>query len=397
MLNKILFNFKNKTQLYIAFAGGILGFVFLITSIHYLIKVGEFGKGAEILGKNTLIVQKKVSTYSSMGVAKVNFSEQELNALIKKKFITKVDPILNNTFGVSLQTDSDMVPYFRTDVYVQSINPSFLKIDTNVWQWQPGDEFVPIVLPRDFLVMLNTFASARGIPQVSEDLAKSIDFKFTLFNAGKQKKEWEKARIVGFTSEVSSLLVPKSFMTYGNQEFAIEEDEKSAKVTQILVEIEEGKFGDFEKLMKKHGLETKESALIVGKLKSVAGTLFSVVMVISIITVVLATLLLLQYAQLIMTKNEYQIKTLLHIGYSPEKLIRDVTRYFIKVFMWICFVSISLFIAIKFLGDYLLTKGGITISSGFTWLSFFSVFLAMVVFIFLNHQNAKKEILKHYS
>ena len=64
MLKKILFKFQNKTQLIIAMIGAFLGFTFLIISIHYLIRVNEFGQGEEILGNNTMIVQKKVSSYS---------------------------------------------------------------------------------------------------------------------------------------------------------------------------------------------------------------------------------------------------------------------------------------------------------------------------------------------
>ena len=59
MLNKLLFKNQDLKQLVIAVIGAFLGITFLITSIHYLIKVNEFGKGSEILGPNTVIVQKR--------------------------------------------------------------------------------------------------------------------------------------------------------------------------------------------------------------------------------------------------------------------------------------------------------------------------------------------------
>lgn len=389
MIKKILFKFQNKTQLIIAMIGAFLGFTFLIVSIHYLIRVNEFGQGEEILGNNTMIVQKKVSSYNSINLAKTDFSKKEIQHIKDQSFTASVQPILSNSFGVSLQTDSELIPYFRTDVFVQSIDEGFTKIDPKKWKWKEGDEFVPIVLPRDFLVMLNTFASAKGIPQVSDDLAKTVGFKFTLYND--DNKEWQKAKIVGFTNEVSAILVPSSFMEYGNKKFPTE---TPAKVTQLMLSVKEGSFGDFEKFLKQRSMESKETSMIVGKLKSVAGTMFSILIAISIITVFLAGLVLVQYAQLLISKNEYEIKTLLRIGYSPALVINTITGYFIKVFAIISVFSIAAFIGLKFLTDYLLQKGGIQISTSYTILSISAVLIAFGLYTLVNYMNAKKGVLK---
>lgn len=389
MLKKILFNNQVKSQLIIAVIGSFLGFTFLITSIHYLIRVNEFGEGEEILGSNSIIIQKKVSNYNSLNIAKTDFGEKEIQNLNNQTFVEHVEPILSNSFGVSFQTDSDLVPYFRTDVFVQSVNSDFLKFDPKSWKWQEGDEFVPIVLPREFLVMLNTFASAKGLPQVSDELAKSIGFKFKLYND--VDSEFQQAKIIGFTSEVSAILVPSEFMEYGNLKFPTK---VPAKVTQLMVSVKEGNFGTFENFMEERALESKESSMIVGKLKSVAGTLFGIVMGISIIAVFLASLVLVQYAQLMMTKNAYEIKTLLRIGYAPKSIIQAIITYFIKVFAVITLLSATSFILLKSFIDGIMIKGGIMISESFTFLSFSSVLVAFAIYTLVNYLNAKKEILR---
>ena len=388
MLKKILFSFQNKLQLIIAVIGAFLGFTFLITSIHYLIRVNEFGTGAEILGNNSIIIQKKITNYSSMKLAKNNFSEQEIKNLSKIPYIQHVEPVQNNNFNVSLQTDSELVPYFRSDVFVQSVNSNFFKLDSTKWKWKKGDAFVPIILPREFLVMLNTFASASGIPPVSDEIAKNINFKFTLYND--DKKEWVDAKIIDFTSEISSILVPHSFMEYGNITFPTSNTEK---IIQLIVSVKEGSFGEFEKLMKERSLESKASSMIVGKLKSVAGTLFSILIGISTLVIFLAGLVLLQYAQLMMSKNEYEITTLLRIGYSPKIIILTIVNYFVKVFAIICSLSIITFLCFKIIIDRLLLKGGITINSSFTWLSFGAVLFVFLAFTYINYRKVKKEIL----
>ncbi|MEX2485171.1 MAG: hypothetical protein WED10_11445 [Brumimicrobium sp.] len=389
MIKKILFQFQNKTQLIVAMIGAFLGFTFLIISIHYLIRVNEFGEGEEILGNNTMIIQKKITNYNSLNVSKTDFSEKEIKSIREKSFSASVQPIQSNSFGVSLQTNSDLVPYFRSDVFVQSIDEGFTKIDSSKWKWKEGDEFVPIVLPRDFLVMLNTFASAKGIPQVSDDLAKSIGFKFTLYND--DKKEWQDVRIVGFTNEVSAILVPASFMEYGNKHFPTE---TPAKITQLMVSVKEGNFGEFEDFLKKRSMESKENSMIVGKLKSVAGTMFSILIGISVITVFLAGLVLVQYAQLLISKNEYEIRTLLRIGYSPKLITMQILNYFIKVFALITGFSLVAFALLKLLIDSLLSKGGIQISDQYTLLSILALIVAFGLYTLVNYFNAKKGVLK---
>lgn len=389
MLKKILFSYQNKTQLVVAMIGSFLGFTFLITSIHYLIRVNEFGEGEEILGDNTMIVQKKVTSFNSMNLAKTDFSEKEIKHIGEQSFTSAVEPILSNSFGVSLQTDSELVPYFRSDVFVQSIDQDFIKIKSDDWNWKEGDKFVPIVMPRDFLVMLNTFASAKGIPQVSDDLAKSIGFKFTLYND--EGKEWQQAKIVGFTNEVSAILVPQSFMEYGNAKYPTK---TPAKVTQLMLTVKENEFGKFEAFMRKRSMESKATSMVVGKLKSVAGTLFTVLIAISVITVFLAGLVLVQYAQLLISKNEYEIRTLLRIGYAPKVITMKILNYFIIVFALITGISIVVFLGAKLWIDNLLIEGGIQINTSLTWLSLLAVLLAFGIYTIVNYWNARKGVLK---
>ena len=146
--------------------------------------------------------------------------------------------------------------------------------------------------------------------------------------------------------------------------------------------------------MKQRSLETKEASKIIGKLKSVAGTMFSILIAISTLTVFLAGLVLVQYAQLLISKNEYEIKTLLRIGYSPSLITKIITGYFIKVFAIISLFSILSFAGLKVLIDGILKDGGIQISTNFTVLSFSAVVIAFGLYTLVNYMNAKKGVLK---
>lgn len=391
MLNKLLFRNQEMKQLIIAMIGAFLGITFLVTSIHYLIKVNEFGRGSEILGPNTIIVQKKVTNSSSLGLTKTDFSESEIKKLKAYPFVNDVKPVISNNFKVWFQTDDPLVPEFKTDVFFQTVDSSFLDVNTKEWNWKKGDDFVPFIMPRDFLVMLNTFMSASDIPQVSEELAKKVKFKFRISN-GSEREEFE-ARIIGFTNEVSAILVPESFMKYGNDNFAIDDD---VKITQVMISSNESEFGLLEDLLTKKGLESKKSQVVIARLKSVVGTLIMVVLGISVIAVFVSGLVLIQYMQLLMTRNAYEVRTLLRIGYSPYLIIRKFFIYFVKIFGIVSALGLIMFIPFKFFLDNMFETGGLYIDTSMTFMSILVLLVAYALFALSSFLSAKKGIFKEY-
>lgn len=393
MLNKLLFKNQDRKQLIIAMVGAFMGITFLITSIHYLIKVNEFGKGADILGPNTIIVQKKVTNSSSLNLTKTDFSKNEIKNMIAETFVKDVKPVVSNNFDVSFQTDDPLVPYFRTDVFIQTVDKNFLDVKTTKWHWTKNDKFVPIIMPREFLVMLNTFMSASGIPQVSDDLAMDIKFKFKLWNSEKQIEERVDAKIIGFTNEVSSLLVPESFMKYGNDVYS---DGSEQKITQIMISGEESQFGLVEDLLTKRGLESKNSQMMIGRLKSVVGTLILVVLGVSIIAVFVSGLVLIQYMQLLMSRNLYEVRTLMRIGFHPNELIKTFFNYFVKIFGYVSVIGIAIFFIFKFFLDKMFDEGGLYIDKGLTWQSGVILAFSYLLFAVASYKSAKKEIFNQY-
>jgi len=391
MISKLLFQGQNKKQLLIASLGLFLGILFLLISIHYWVKIQEIGKEGEVLGTNTLIVQKKVSSSSSLKLSKTDFSLNEILKIKSESFIKNVAPIKSNNFNVSFQTSDPHVPYFRSDIFIQALDKEFLDIKIKNWTWDSEIDEVPMIMPREFLVMLNTFMSAKGIPQVSDELAKEIKFQFKIWN--KNKVKYFNVRIVGFTNEVSSVLVPMEFMDFSAANFGGEE---SQKVTQVIIQGKEGEFGLVEKLLIKRGLEPKKSQLIVGRLKSVVQTLFIVVLIIALTTLLLSSLILIQFLQLLVSRNSYNIQTLIRIGFDHKKMIKLFVKYLVLFFAAVSFFTIVVFGLVKFSIDGLFQKGGLYLSDSFSFLSLFILFFVFLLFVISVYRTAKKEILKHY-
>ena len=391
MLRKLLFQQQERKQLIIAIAGALLGFTFLIAAVHYLVKVNDYGKESDMLGANVIIVQKQVNVGSLVGLGKADFSNSELEDLREKKFINQVAPIISNNFNVSFQTDDKQVPYFRTDIFVQTLNPEFLDVKTDKRKWSKDAAYVPIILPREFLVMMNTFMSSMKMPPIPEDLAMEVGFKFMLRKG--DRKEYYPARVVGFTNEISAVLVPESFMEYGNTEFQLDEE---PQITQIAIKSEDGSFGLLQEHMDEYGYETKNSQAIIGRLKSVVNILLSIILTISVVTVVSSSLVLLQYAQLLITRNAYTIRTLLRIGYAPKTIIKQFQSYFVRLFGIITLIAYGLFSIVKLFIDDLMAQGGLDLGQSHTFLAPIILFGTFLVFSLISYQTAKKEIFKDF-
>jgi hypothetical protein len=388
MIRKLLFNHQDKKQLYIALLGVFIGITFLVTSVHYLLRVSEFGKDTEIIGANILVIQRKVTSSSTLNLTKTDFELEEIEQMKKEPFIEDVQAVVSNNFGVWLEINEKAIPPFKTDVFIQAVDKKFLDVKSDKWKWKEGDSFVPIIMPRDFIVMLNTFMSASGIPQISDELALDIKFKLRISNG--QKQEWVDSKIIGFTNEIPALLVPEEFMDYANANFS---DGSEANITQVMIAGKEGEFGKLEAYMDEHGLESRNSQVVVSRLKSIVGTLFGVISGISVITVLLSGLVLIQYLQLLMTHNKYEIRTLLRLGYAPKGLINAFFWYFLKLFVIIASLGFLSFVGLKFIIDEIFKTGGIYLNESISLISVITLIISLLIFAFSSLITANKGVL----
>jgi hypothetical protein len=298
-----------------------------------------------------------------------------------------VQPVESNNFNITIETADPSVPRFRGDIFIQTVDPDFLDIKSDKWHWKEGDTLVPILMPRDLLVMMNMFMSSKGMPQISDELAMDIKFKFALKND--TMKEYISCRIIGFTNEVPSVLVPQSFMNWANNRFAPDAEQK---ITQIMISGKENEFGLVEQMLEEKHLESKNAQVVVGRLKSMVGTLILVVLGISIIAVFLSGLVLIQYLQLLLSKNLYEVRTLMRLGHHPNTLVKNFFVYFSKVFGIIGILSLAAFIGFKLFLDSLFESGGLYIDTHLSVMSILALVFAYSLFALASYLGARKGI-----
>ena len=388
-MRQLFFKYQNKKQLTLALVGTFLGLFFLFTSLHFLHKIYTYGENSEMLSKNTIVIQKKVTSGPLLGLNNPEFSDEQIDEVRSMEFVESCDPIRSNTFDVVLSIDDPLIPAFNSNIYVQSVHEDYLDVKTDHWDWDEGNKTLPIIMPRDFLMMMNNFLSASNIPQLSDDLV--LDLKIDLNIGPRNYRETIHARIVGFTNELSSILVPEYFLNWANQKYGEKEKEV---ISQLVVKSKDGQFGLLENYLEENEFESKKSQLLIAKLKSTLGVLLTIISAISLLAVFLSMLVLIQYLQLIMTKNDYEIRTLLRLGHSPNQLIKVFLRYFMSLFSVVAVLSLLLFIPAKYYLQQIFISNGISLDSSLSIYLFLLVIFVFIVFALSIWLSTKKRIYK---
>jgi hypothetical protein len=392
MLKKILFRNSSTTQFLFATLGSLIGLTALLLSIQLILDVNSFHDSEEdLFGPNSVVIQKKVTKLSTIGLNSTEFMPNDIASLKQKEFITDIAPFQSADFKVGIsEVEGDGLPHFYADMFFQSIPNRFMDIDVN-WDWSEDSEFIPIVLPRDFIMIINYgFAQSQGLNQISEDLL--MQARLTIHLEGNNKKEKMIGRVVGFSQKISSILVPDSFLTYANAKFG---SPNEIHPNRLFITTKDNSYGELDELMNDMNLDVSESAIDVAKIKTIIAVVIGIFGIASVLIMLLSLLGFVQYSQLVLSKASYEIKTLLRIGYSIKQIVQNFIRQLSVTFGVITLISILIMFGIKFLIiNTWLAKNGIIIASSSTYITLFIGILCFVLFIISNYLNIKKTVHK---
>lgn len=365
--HKLFFATTNKTQLIVAVLATFIGFLLLLIGVNYVFQIQNYRSKNELLTENVFVVQRKVSNGGAFKLQKSDFTLKDQEEIRKQPFIESFQPLTTNNFDLDFQLSDENMPYMRTDIFIQSILPEFLDVKNIDWHWDSTQKFVPIIIPKEFLIMMNSFMSSKDMPQISEELAKKIHFKFNL-KKGDQKESID-CRVVGFTSVFSAVLVPDEFMKYGSDKYGKDQQ----KITQLILSHKKENFGDFKQFLANNFLETKSTDLVMSQIKSMTLILFNFIVFLALIIIVLSTTIFIQYSQLMIESKKYEVQTMLRLGHKVSVISNVIFRYFLKIILAINIFVIGIFIAgVLFLNVYF-TK------YGFDFENFLSLYPFMIL------------------
>lgn len=355
-LTKLLWSSNRKGSIIMSSFGLLIGYFVVLVSVNiYLIVNSTINKDETLFSKDFLVINKEVSFLNTLSLAQSDFSEKELDEIREQPFVKSLSPFISNSFKIGAYNDpTDKIPGFYTELFFQSIPSGFLNIKDKKWKWKKGQKEIPIIFPGDYLKLYNFgFAKSQGLPQVSAETIGKVSFNVKI--EGKGKTTVFRARIIGITDKVNSVLVPIEFMNWANKEYGSDEAVKSS---MLLLEANNISNPEIFEFLKKHHYETNTERIKNSKTTVFLRIIFAITLTIGLLITVLSLLLFILSLNLIIVKSKEEIVKLFHIGYKLNQLVSFYGILLIIILLLInILVLLALYFGIIYFSQFLVSAG----------------------------------------
>ena len=287
----------------------------------------------DVFSAHTVTVSKNVTVFKTANKEGLYFSEKELKRLKEQEFVKEVAQFNSATFNTSAAISFDG-QRMSTDLFFESVPDSYLDIESDEWQWDSTSDFLPIIIPEDYLNLYNFgFAESQSLPVVSPALLSQVTF--SIFVEGNGKSKVYNSRIVGLTGKINSILVPEDFLRWANSEFGSAEEKGSSR---LLVEFSDASDERIPQYFEANGLNINKSELETSKMAFFFKLAMLFVTVIAVIIIVLSVAFIIMSMNLIVQRNREMFVNLHNIGYS----VKDISRFYKVVVSVITVVDLLL-------------------------------------------------------
>ena len=377
---------KNKAARWFGYIGLGIGLFILLASLQLFLDINALltEKNIRKDGFDFISVTKTI-TNENMGKDN-RFSMADIKEFKEQKFITDAAPLISNQFRAKASA-GNIIP-FSTDLFLESIDNNFLDTLPVDFNWHPGQQVIPIIFSTDYLEMYNIFAPAQGLPQLSAATASSVNIILECY--GPLGPVTYKARIVGLSDRINSILVPLNFLDWANKEYGLQTETGAARVYIKTVDANNPQFLDY--LQQKNYHINKDKTKF-GRVKKVLQAVVSGMGVFAILVILLSLFLFSIYLQLMIARSKNNLQLLITLGYSPHWLSKQVARQWTPVYA----IIFLLVLVLVQMGQYVFCSLLPDASNLSVFISPWVVLLALVFFagsLFLNFRFIKKAVLK---
>jgi hypothetical protein len=373
------------------FFANLCGMVIVLLGIQFYQDVAPvFTEGDSFMKKDYLIVSKKVSTLGSFVGKSSTFSDSDIEEILDQPFTKEVGAFTPSQFKVSAGVGMEQIGLnMSTAMFFESVPDKYVDVNLDEWHFEPGQEVVPIIIPRNYLNLYNFgFAQSRNLPQLSEGVMNLINLEVRISGGGRQNSY--KGKIAGFSNRLNTILVPESFMVWANANYS---DGKSDKEpSRLIVEVGNPTDDRIARFFKEHGYETEDDKLDAGKttwfLKVVVGIVLAVGLLISI----LSFYILMLSIYLLLQKNSTKLENLLLIGYGPNRVALPYQILTIGLNACVLVLAIGVVLYVRTLYMDVVVQMFPSLGEGNVWLMMLIGILLFLGVSFFNVVAVKKKV-----
>ena len=267
-----------------------------------------------------VVLSKKVD---GVGFAPISFSADEISDLERQSWVKKVGRFTSSQFAVNGSVDMGG-QRLSTYMFFESVPDDFFDVKPERWDFPNAQNFVPIVLSKDYLTLYNFgFATPQGLPQISEDFIADIPVTLRLTGQDMRTEEFS-AAIVGFSSRLNTIAVPQSFMDWANQRYASVETEQQQGASRLIVKVDRLNADKMNAYVEQKEMEISGDKAETGNISSFLSIVSTVVTTNGLVICLLSVFILVLSIFLLLQKSQGVLRNLMLLGYHPN----DVARYY---------------------------------------------------------------------
>jgi len=291
--------------------------IVLLTSQIYFDIIPLISQETDVFKNDAAVISKTVSAFKTLDKEKIYFTDKEINELKSQEFIKEVSKFNNANFEIRVIANTDEMTFY-TDLFFESIPNKYLDVDPDDWEWKPSLDFIPIIIPEDYLNLYNHgLAQSQGGKVVSKNMMSSINLRLEVEGKGKSKNF--QSRIVGFSNKINSILVPENFLTWANEEFGREDDTKSSR---LLIEFNDPSDNRILEFFNEKNYSISKKDLEFSKIIFFFKSALLFVFLIALIIIFLSIAFILLSMNLIIQRNKELLINLYSIGYNYGKIAK---------------------------------------------------------------------------
>lgn len=269
-----------------------------------------------LTGSSYAVISKPVDTMASaLGGDKV-FTEDEIGELAAQPAVSGVGRFTPSTYEVYARISLGNGAEMSTDMFFESVPDAFVDIESEQWRFVEGGKYLPIILPRNYLDLYNFgFASAKGLPKLSEDVAGVLNINIDIIGRG--RRDTYLGFIAGFSNRLNTILVPQSFMDYANRQYGTLPDPAPSR---LIIEVANPSDEALALMLKDKGYEVTEGDDNSGRLAFFLRVVVGLVISVGLLISALAFFIFVLSVYLLLEKNMQKLENLTLLGYPPHRV-----------------------------------------------------------------------------
>lgn len=392
ILKKLLLRGHGSSRLLSAWITLLIGCLLLFVSVEIWSTFREMLQGGnkqDSLGSTFLTVSKKVEDATMAQDNATSLSDAEISLLSQAPQVQDAGKLTPANFKVAASLGYGPMSFY-TLLFLEAAPDRFLDQLPGKWQWKEGDRVLPIILSRDFLNMYNyIFAPSQGLPLLSEASVKALGFKLTM-GEGPYQQEYM-AQVEGFSDRISSVLVPQSFIDYGNKHFS---PNSKGSISRVIVKVADPSNKAFTQFLEQHHFSTNAEQLRFSKMRSIVEAVSGGTGLIAILLLLVSSLVFVLFIELTLAKAGASVKLLLQIGYSPSALSRFLAARYLPLLLSAVFLAGLLVIILKQMVVARLEQLNLSVSAwpgAITWLSLLLCLLLLIAQMFRSVRRSLRQ------